>query len=94
MAILSDGPPVLLNVARRRPSPTPQAAITWSAGVTTALKTDFKLKNLIGKGSGESIQMALLGPGLGARAAVRGPDLGGADHGGGSGGPLGNLLGG
>ena len=73
VAILSDGPPVLLNVA---PAPTfadAQAAITWSSGVTTAIKTDFKMKNLIGRGSGESIQMAFSRPGLGARAAVRGP---------------------
>ena len=63
VAILSDGPPVLLNVARRRPSPTPQAAITWSSGVTTSFKTDFKMKNLIGKGSGETIQLAFSGQG-------------------------------
>ena len=30
-----------------------QAAITWSSGVTTSIKTDFKMKNFIGKGSGE-----------------------------------------
>ena len=40
-----------------------QAAITWSSGVTTAIKTDFKMKNLIGRGSGESIQMAFTGQG-------------------------------
>ena len=58
VAILSDGPPVLLNVAAAPTFADAQAAITWSQGVTTALKTDFKMKNLIGKGSGESVQMA------------------------------------
>ena len=63
VAILSDGPPVLLNVASAPTFADAQAAITWSQGVTTALKTDFKMKNLIGRGSGESIQLAFQGQG-------------------------------
>ena len=63
VAILSDGPPVLLNVAQAATFADAQAAITWSEGVTTSLKTDFKMKNLIGKGSGESVQMAFSGQG-------------------------------
>jgi uncharacterized protein (AIM24 family) len=31
--------------------------------VTVGLKTDFKMKNLIGRGSGESIQLAFQGQG-------------------------------
>ena len=63
MAILSDGPPVLLNVAQAPTFADAQAAITWSSGVTVGLKTDFKMKNLIGRGSGESIQLAFQGQG-------------------------------
>jgi uncharacterized protein (AIM24 family) len=63
VAILSDGPPVLLNVASAPTFADAQAAITWSQGVSTALKTDFKMKNLIGRGSGESLQMAFQGEG-------------------------------
>jgi uncharacterized protein (AIM24 family) len=63
VAILSDGPPVLLNVASAPTFADAQAAITWSSGVTTSVKTDFKMKNLIGKGSGESIQLAFQGQG-------------------------------
>jgi uncharacterized protein (AIM24 family) len=63
VAILSDGPPVLLNVAEAPTFADAQAAITWSSGVTVALKTDFKMKNLIGRGSGESIQLAFQGQG-------------------------------
>ena len=63
VGILSDGPPVLLNVASAPTFADAQAAITWSSGVTTALKTDFKMKNLVGRSSGETIQMAFSGQG-------------------------------
>jgi uncharacterized protein (AIM24 family) len=63
VAILSDGPPVLLNVASAATFADAQAAITWSSGVSTSIKTDFKMKNLIGRGSGETIQMAFSGQG-------------------------------
>jgi uncharacterized protein (AIM24 family) len=63
VAILSDGPPVLLNTGEAPTFADPQAAITWSSGVQTGIKTDVKLKNLIGRGSGESIQMAFTGAG-------------------------------
>ncbi len=63
MAILSDGPPVLLNVASAPTFADAQAAITWSSGVTTGIKTDVNLKNLIGRGSGESVQMSFAGQG-------------------------------
>ena len=41
----------------------PQAAITWSSGVKTSVKTDANLKTLIGRGSGETIQMQFSGDG-------------------------------
>jgi uncharacterized protein (AIM24 family) len=63
VAILSDGPPVLLDVAAAPTFADAQAAITWSSGVSTSIRTDFKLKSLIGRGSGETIQMAFSGQG-------------------------------
>ena len=63
VAIISDGPPVLLNVASAPTFADPQAAITWSSGVSTAIKADVNVKNLIGKGSGESLQVAFSGQG-------------------------------
>jgi uncharacterized protein (AIM24 family) len=63
VAVLSDGEPVLLDVAEAPTFADAQAAITWSSGVQTAIKTDFKMKNLIGRGSGETIQMAFSGQG-------------------------------
>src|SRR5688500_17658033 len=64
VAVVSDGPPVLLEVGGAQPTfADAQAAITWSSGVTTSLKTDFKLQNLIGRGSGETFQIAFGGQG-------------------------------
>ena len=92
VAILSDGPPVLLNVAQAPTFADAQAAITWSSGVTVGLKTDFKMKNLVGRGSGESIQLAFQGQGWALVQPSEGrivPVAGGGSGGGG----LGNLLG-
>jgi uncharacterized protein (AIM24 family) len=63
VAILSDGPPVLLNVASAPTFADAQAAITWSSGVTTGIKTDVNLKTLTGRGSGETVQMSFAGQG-------------------------------
>ena len=63
MAIVSDGPPVLLNTGDAPTFADPQAAITWSSSLQTSVKTDIKLKNFIGRGSGESVQMAFDGQG-------------------------------
>jgi uncharacterized protein (AIM24 family) len=61
VAIISDGPPVLLNTGDAPTFADPQAAITWASSVQTGIKTDIKLKNLIGRGSGESVQMSFSG---------------------------------
>jgi uncharacterized protein (AIM24 family) len=63
VAILSDGPPVLLDVGAAPTFADAQAAITWSQGVSTSIRTDFKMKNLVGRSSGETIQMAFSGQG-------------------------------
>jgi uncharacterized protein (AIM24 family) len=63
VAIVSDGPPVLLNTADAPTFADPQAAITWASSVKTGIKTDIKMKNFIGRGSGESIQMSFAGAG-------------------------------
>jgi len=63
VAVLSDGPPVRLDVSQAPTFADAQAAVAWSSGVTSALKTDIKLKSLIGLGSGETFQMAFSGEG-------------------------------
>lgn len=94
-AVLSDGPPVLLNVAQAPTFADAQAAITWSSGVTTTLKTDFKAKNLIGRGSGEAIQVAFSGQGWALIQPSEGRVAASSGSGsGGGGGVLGQVLGG
>jgi uncharacterized protein (AIM24 family) len=63
VALVSDGEPVKLDIAEAATFADPQAAIAWSSGVTTKLKTDMQAKSLIGLGSGESIQLAFSGSG-------------------------------
>jgi uncharacterized protein (AIM24 family) len=64
VALLSDGPPVLLDVGPDAQTfADAQAAITWSSGVQTDVKVDANLKTLIGRGSGETVQVAFSGQG-------------------------------
>ncbi len=92
VAILSDGPPVLLNVASAPTFADAQAAITWSSGVTTGIKTDVNLKTLIGRGSGESVQMSFAGQGWVLVQPSEGRIQGAVAQQGSSGGGLGGLL--
>jgi uncharacterized protein (AIM24 family) len=91
VAILSDGPPVLLNVASAPTFADAQAAITWSSGVTTGIKTDVNLKTLVGRGSGESVQMSFQGQGWVLVQPSEGQVHGAATQSSGGGG-LGGLL--
>jgi uncharacterized protein (AIM24 family) len=93
VAIISDGPPVLLNTGDAPTFADPQAAITWSSGVTTSIKTDVKLKNFIGRGSGESLQMSFQGAGWVLVQPSEGRVVPTTGGGGGAGGLLGQLSG-
>ena len=96
VAIISDGPPMLIRIEGEQTYADPQAAITWSAGVTTSVKADVNMKTLIGRGSGESIQIAFGGQGWAliqpSEGQVTATATGGG--GGGAGGALGKMLGG
>ena len=93
VAILSDGPPVLLNVAAAPTYADAQAAITWSSGVTTGIKTDVNLKTLVGRGSGETVQMSFAGQGWVLVQPSEGRIQGAlTQNNSGGGGGLGNLL--
>jgi uncharacterized protein (AIM24 family) len=92
VAIISDGPPVLLNVASAPTFADAQAAITWSSGVQTGIRTDFKMKNLIGRGSGETFQMSFTGQGWVLVQPSEGQVVGVAQQGQSGGGGLGGLL--
>ena len=95
VAVVSDGPPVMLDVGSAPTFADAQAAITWSEGVSTSIRTDFKaIKNLTGRGSGETIQMAFAGSGWVLVQPSEGRITATQSSGGGSGGLLGNLTGG
>ncbi len=63
VAVVTDGPPVLLDVGSAPTFADAQAAVAWSAGVTTSLKTDVSIKTLVGRGSGETFQLGFSGQG-------------------------------
>ena len=63
VALVSDGEPLRLDVSEAPTFADPQAAIAWSGGVTTSLKTDVQAKSLIGMGPGESVQLGFSGGG-------------------------------
>jgi uncharacterized protein (AIM24 family) len=63
VAVLSDGPPLLLETGGEPTFCDPQAAIVWSSGVSTSVKTDVSLKSFVGMASGESVQVAFSGDG-------------------------------
>jgi uncharacterized protein (AIM24 family) len=63
VALLSDGPPMLLDIGETPTFADPASAITWSSGVRTSIKSTISAKTLIGKGSGETFQVAFEGTG-------------------------------
>lgn len=97
LALVSDGPPVLIEVDGEQTFADPQAAITWSSGLTTSVKADVNLKTLIGRGSGETLQVAFSGKGWVLIQPSEGPAAGTTAQGGGgssgAGGALGGILG-
>ena len=93
VALLSDGPPLLLQVDEAPTFADPAAAIAWSSGVSTSVKTDMSMKSLIGRGSGESIQLAFSGTGWLLIQPSEGVLEGGQTASRGRSGGLGDLIG-
>ena len=100
VAIATEGAPLVLGVGPEVPPYTDgHATVAWSQGLNIGFKTDVSWKTFIGKGSGESVQMAFSGTGFvvvqpfeeGSEAPGTGGGSGGSS--GGLGG-LGSLLGG
>lgn len=94
VAITTDGPPVMLDVASAPTFGDAQAVVMWSGGVSMNLKTDTTggLKSMVRGGSGETFQMAFGGQGFVLVQPSEGPTGGGT--GGDSGGGLLGALGG
>jgi uncharacterized protein (AIM24 family) len=90
VAVVSDGPPVLLQTGDAPTFVDPHAAITWSSSVQPHVKVDASLKTLIGKDSGETTQLGFQGQGWVLVQPSEGSVSSGTN---GKGGLLGNLGG-
>ena len=65
LAITTMYEPMTLKVTPECPVMTdPSATVAWSSGLKTSFKTDISVKTLIGRGSGDSIQMKFEGEGF------------------------------
>ena len=96
VAVTSHGEPVLLDTS----TPTfadPDSAIAWSGNVRTSVRSDISFKTFMGRGSGETFQVAFEGPGWVLIQPSEGPTVPEHTHpgqgSGGGGGGLGSLFG-
>ena len=65
LAITTHHDPLTLNVRHAYPVFTdPHATVAWSGSLEPTIKTDVSLKTLVGRGSGESIQLCFEGEGF------------------------------
>ena len=65
LAVTTMYEPLTLRVVQGCPVMTdPSATVAWSAGLKTSFKTDISVKTVIGRGSGDSIQMKFEGEGF------------------------------
>lgn len=65
VAITTHHEPITLRVKPGSPVFTdPNATVAWSGTLTPEIKTDISLKTFLGRGSGESIQLAFNGDGF------------------------------
>lgn len=64
VALTTHGEPITLLTTRKNPIFTDaNATVAWSGNLQPEIKTDLSWKNLIGRGSGEGIQLAFKGDG-------------------------------
>lgn len=94
VAISTDGPPVMLDVASAPTFGDAQAVVMWSSGVQMQLKTDTGgMKSMIRGGTGETFQMGFSGQGFVLVQPSEGPPVLGGGGNSGGGGILGALSG-
>jgi uncharacterized protein (AIM24 family) len=93
VALLTDGPPVRLDVSAAPTFADVQAAVAWSGGVSTSIKTDMGgIGSMLRGGSGEAIQIGFSGQGWVLVQPSEGRPVVPSGQGGGAGGGLGRLL--
>ena len=81
VALTTDGPPVVLNAAEAPTFADTNAVVAWSANLQTQLKTSFKAGALIGRGSGEALQVSFYGQGFVIVQPSEGIQVPGSRHG-------------
>lgn len=64
VALTTDGPPVVLDAGEAPTFADTNAVVAWSADLQTHLRASFKAGALIGRGSGEALQVAFSGRGF------------------------------
>ena len=64
IAVSTHGSPVVLNVSDAPTFVDPDAAVCWSAGLQISPQVSMDFKSLIGRGSGEGMQLSFQGEGI------------------------------
>ncbi|MEU6721471.1 AIM24 family protein [Nonomuraea sp. NPDC046802] len=64
VAVTTHGTPVLLDVARMPTYADGQSAVCWSTGLQVGVNRTMKVGALIGRGSGEAMQLSFRGQGF------------------------------
>ncbi|MEU0566511.1 AIM24 family protein [Nonomuraea sp. NPDC005983] len=75
VAVTAHGTPVLLDASRMPTYADGQAAVCWSAGLHVGVNRSMKVGALIGRGSGEAMQLAFQGQGFVLVQASEGPPV-------------------
>lgn len=63
IALTTDGTPIVIPVNGSDVFSDVNSIIAWSSGLAVSIKSSFKAKSFIGRGSGESFQMGFSGQG-------------------------------
>lgn len=63
VALITDGTPIVIPVAGDGVHADINSVIAWSTNLQVSIRSSFKMKSLIGRGSGESFQMGFAGNG-------------------------------
>lgn len=64
VAITTRGAPVVLNPAERETYVDPDALVAWSTNLKVGTKRSMRLGGMVGRGSGEAMQMSFKGNGF------------------------------
>ncbi|MEW9547367.1 AIM24 family protein [Nonomuraea sp. NPDC050783] len=75
VAVTTHGTPVLLDAARMPTFADAQSAVCWSTRLEVGVNRTIKMGALIGRGSGEAVQLAFRGQGFVLVQASEGPPV-------------------